>query len=230
MRGNSERWHYRKADSEVTLQRAHEDCLRGDYSGAYEMYEALLQTYPDNSQVLVEYGKAVYMEFEDLEKALHLFERAFEHDRTFVEALLWQADVAALGYGPDQVGAVSLYRRAIELDPDCVDAYIGLGLQYQAPSVTLSLDETIEAFRTAIALNSHRADAYSNLGMVLLDKGDISGARAAFLQAIAMLEGTDYQKRIPAIKRYIEQIDRHETIKTRARVNYSPRYQRLSQM
>ena len=54
-----------------------------------------------------------------------------------------------MGYSPEQVGAVRLYQRAIELDPNCVDAYMGLGLQYQAPSVTLSLEETINAFRTA---------------------------------------------------------------------------------
>ena len=80
------------------------------------------------------------MQFEDLEKALCIFEWAFERDSASVEALLWLVDVAALGYGPDHVGAVCLYRRAIELDPKCVDAYMGLGLQYQAPSVTLSLD------------------------------------------------------------------------------------------
>ena len=218
------------SEREVTLQRAHEACLQGDYQRAYEMYEALLKTYPNDSQVFLEYGKALYMEFEDLEKALHLFEQAFEHDPNLVEALLWQADVSALGYGSDQVGAARLYRQAIELDPKSVDAYIGLGLQYQAPSVSLSLEETIDVFRTAIVLDPKRADAYNNLGMALLDKEDTSGARAAFLHAIDLLEGTDNQKRIPAIKRYIEQIDRHETIKTRARVNYSPRYYELSQI
>jgi tetratricopeptide (TPR) repeat protein len=211
-------------ERELSMQNAHEACLQRDYPKAYDLYKALLQTYPDDPQVLLEYGLAVYMEFEDLEKALHLFEQAFEHDPTSVEALLWLADIAAMGYGPEQVGAVSLYRRAIGLDPKCVDAYIGLGLQYQAPSVTLSLDETIDAFRTAIALDPHRADAYSNLGMALLEKRDMAGARAAFVRAIDLLEGTDYAKRIPAIRRYIEQIDHHETIRTRASANYSPRY------
>jgi tetratricopeptide (TPR) repeat protein len=218
------------SERESILQQAHEACLRRDYPKAYSLYEALLQTHPDDPSLLLEYGKAVYMEFEDLEKALHLFEQAFKHDPTSVEALLWQADIATMGYGPDHAEAVSLYRRAIELDPKCVDAYVGLGLQYQTPSVTLSLEETIDAFRTAIALDPHRADAYSNLGMALLDKKDTAGARTAFLHAIDLLEGTDYQKRIPAIRQYIDQIDRHETIKTRANVNYSPRYHWFSQL
>ena len=217
------------SERESILRQAHEACLQRDYPKAYNLYEVLLQTYPGDPQILLEYGKAVYMKFEDLEKALCLFKRAFERDSSSVEALLWLADVAALGYGPDHLGAVCLYRRAIELDPKCVDAYLGLGLQYQAPSVTLSLEETINAFCTAIALDPHRADAYSNLGMALLDKGDAVGAHTAFLHAIDLLEGTNYQKRIPAIKRYIEQIDRHEAIKTRASANYSPRYRWFSE-
>ena len=69
-----------------------------------------------------------------------------------------------------------------------------------------------------------------NLGMVLLNKNDTVGARDAFLHAVDLLQGTEYQKQIPVIKRYIEQIDRHETIKTRAAVNYSPRYRSLSKI
>jgi tetratricopeptide (TPR) repeat protein len=137
--------------------------------------------------------------------------------------------MTVLWYTRYHLGAVSLYRRAIELDPKCVDAYLGLGLQYQAPSVTLSLGEAINAFCTAIALDPHRADAYSNLGMALLEKRDADGARTAFLRAIDLLEGTNYQKPIPAVRRYIEQVDRHETIQTRARANYSPRYRWFSE-
>jgi tetratricopeptide (TPR) repeat protein len=217
-------------EREAILQQAHEARQRRDYPKAYHLYEALLQTSPDDPQILLEYGKAVYMEFEDLGKALRLFEKAFELDSTSVEALLWQADIAALGYGSGYRGAVSLYRQAIELDPTCADAYVGLGLQYQTPSVTLSLEETIDAFRTAIALDPHRADAYSNLGMALLDKKDMAGARAAFLHAIDLLEGTEDQKRIPAIRRYVEQIDRHEVITIRARVYGSPRYREFSEV
>ena len=148
------------SEREVILQRAL-DYLQGDYQRAYEMYEALLKTYPNDSQVFLEYGKAHYMEFENVEKALYLFEQAFEHDHNLVEALLWQADISAMGYGSGQAGAVRLYRQAIELDPNNVDAYIGLGLQYQAPSVSLSLEEVIDVFRTAIVLDPKRADAYT---------------------------------------------------------------------
>lgn len=98
------------SERESILRQAHEACLRRDYPEAYNLYEALLQMYPDAPQVLLEYGKAVYMKFENLEKALCIFERAFERDSASVEALLWLADVAALGYGPDHAGAVSLYR------------------------------------------------------------------------------------------------------------------------
>ena len=137
-------------EREAILQQAHEAYQQRNYPLAYDLYEALLQMFPGDPQVRLAYGKAVYLEYEDLEKALRLFEKVTELDSTTVEALLWQADIASLGYGPSYQGAVSLYRQAIHLDPNCVDAYIGLGLQYQAPSVTLSLEQAIDAFGTAI--------------------------------------------------------------------------------
>lgn len=216
-------------ERESILQQAHEACLQRNFPQAYALYEGLLQAYPDDIQVLLDYGKAVYIEFEEPEKALRLFEQAVACDPNCVEALLWSADVAALGYGPEQEGAAALYKQAIELDPTCVDAYVGLGLQYQAPSVTLSLEETIQAFRQAIALDPQRADAYNDLGMVLLRKGDKAEARVALCRAIECMQGTSRQRRIPGIKKYIEKIDRDEIIRTGASWNDSPRYRWFSQ-
>lgn len=174
--------------------------------------------------MLLDYGKAVYGEFEEPEKALHLFERAVECDPNCVEAWLWLADTAAMGYGPEQEGAANFYRKAIELDPTCVDAYVGLGLQYQAPSVTLSLEETIQAFRQAIALDPQRADAYNALGMALLKKGDTADARVAFLRAIDQLKVANRPRKIAIVRKYIEQIDNTGKLRSGGRWNDSPRY------
>lgn len=215
-------------ERELMLQQAHEACLQRSFSQAYAFYKTLLQKYPDDSQVLLEYGKAVFGEFEDPEQAIHLFERALASDPGCVEALLWLADTAALGYGPEQAGAVTFYRKAMEFDPQCVDAYIGLGLQYQAPGVALSLDEAIQAFRQAIALDPRRADAHQNLGIVLLKKGDKVGARAAFSSAIELLEKTNHQQKVQVLRKYLEQIDRNEVVRNLGSWNDSPRYSWLT--
>lgn len=210
------------------LQQAHEAYLQHNFTGASALYETLLQMYPEDPQILLDYGKATYGEFEDLDKALYLFKRAFESDPTCIEALLWMADTAAMGYGPDMAGAAELYRRAIELDPTCVDAYIGLAFQYRAPGVTLSLEEAIQLYRQALALDPHRFGAYNNLGMRLLDKGDMAGAREAFCRAIELMRGTDREKQIPALQQYIDNIDNKQEIKTRWETNDSPRSRWLS--
>ena len=210
-------------ERDTNLQQAHEAYLQQDFRQASALYEPLLQTYPEDLQVLLDYGKATYGEFEDLEKALHLFERALESDPTNIEALLWQADTAAMGYGPEMAGAADLYRRAIELDPTCVDAYIGLAFQYRAPGVTLSLEEAIQLYRRALALDPHRFGAYNNLAMRLLDKGDMAEAREAFCRAIECIKGTDREKQIPGLQKYIDKIDNKQEIKTRWETNDSPR-------
>ena len=209
----------------MSLQEAREACLQGDYTRAYDLYEALLNAYPGNPQILLEYGKAIYGEYNDLEKAARLFEQALESDPNLVEALLWLADIAAAGYGPEQIGAVSLYRRVIELDPKNVDAYIGLGLQHHAPSVSLSLEEAIEAFRKATQLDLQRSDGWIDLGMALLESGHQEGARRAFVESIHLLHGSNRQKLIPAVEQYIARIDSSEPIKNAAFYNFSPRYQ-----
>lgn len=211
-------------ERDTILQQAYEACLQRQFSQAYALYETLLQAYPDDPQVLLDYGKAVFSEFENLEKAIHLFEQVLKRDPTCVEAMLWLADIAALGYGSEQVGAASLYRKAIEADPACVDAYIGLGLQYQAPGVTLSLEEAIQAFRQAIAFDPQRADAYQNLGIILLKTGDSAGARAAFSGAIELWGRKGHPKRVQVLRKYIEQIDRNEAIKNFGSWSDSPRY------
>jgi tetratricopeptide (TPR) repeat protein len=211
------------SERDLTLQQAHEACLQEDYAKAYDLYEMLLKIYPNDSQILLNYGKALYNEYEDLEKAAHLFEQVLESEPNSLEALLWLADIAAVGYGPEQIGAASLYQRAIDLDPNCVDAYIGLGLQHNAPSVLLSLQEAIEAFRKATSLDPRRVDAHIDLAMALLENGNFAGARAAFLRALDLLNSTDQQKLRATIRRYVEQIDRNEPIKNRVFYNFSPR-------
>lgn len=209
------------------LQQAHEACWQFQFAQAYDIYEALLQANPDDPQVLLDYGRAVFGEGNDFEKATRLFEQAVQSDPTSVEAVLWLADMAALGYGPEQAGAVTLYRRALELDPACVDAYIGLGLQYRAPSVTLTLEESLQAFRQAATLDPRRSDASANLGMLLLEEGKRPEALAALRDAIVRMQGTDRARQIPAIQKYIERIERGEPIKKKAMFNDSPRYRWL---
>lgn len=153
---------------DMRLNHARQACRRSDYQAAYAIYEALLQSNPEDPAVLLDYGRAKYQEYVDLAQATALFERALAVHPESVDTLLWLADLYALGYGRGYAAAAELYRRAIELDPQAVDAYIGLGMLHRAPGAPLRLDEAISAFRTATRIDSRRGDAHVDLGMALL--------------------------------------------------------------
>jgi tetratricopeptide (TPR) repeat protein len=54
--------------------------------------------------------------------------------------------------------------------------------------------EAIDAYNCAIFLNPDYADAYQNLGVVLLKIGDVENSLAAFKYAIALHEKTNPQE------------------------------------
>jgi tetratricopeptide (TPR) repeat protein len=216
-------------ERDTLRQQAHEACLQEDYVTAYALYEELLQVYPEDAEILLDYGRAVYREYADLDKAACLFEQALEREPDSVELLLWLADIGATGYGPGYKAAVNLYQRVIELDPCNVDAYVGLGLQYHAPSVSMTSEEATQAFRKATQLDAQRADAHLDLGMLLLDTTDTPAARKEFLVTVNLLNTTGKKKLAKSVQQLIDQIERQEPIKNRFRLNLSSRYLWLSQ-
>jgi serine/threonine-protein kinase len=83
----------------------------------------------------------------------------------------------------DNDAGLALLKQALELEPDCPEAYTALGMalamRYWQTGDRRLLDSAIAAERRAIMLDSTLAEAYSNLGWAL----DHSGDREAALQA-----------------------------------------------
>jgi len=63
-----------------SLEQAHQSWAQGNFQAAYELYEQLLRSAPNDAEVLREYGQAKYFEYTDLEQATRLFERAVKVD------------------------------------------------------------------------------------------------------------------------------------------------------
>jgi tetratricopeptide (TPR) repeat protein len=204
--------------------RARQAVEREDYSEAYDLYNQWLKDHPNDTQVMLDYGRTLYYEQGDLEKAARLFQRVVELEPQSVTALLWLASTYEVGYGLGYTAAVDVYRRVIELAPNNTDAYVGLGLQYRAPSAPLTIDEAMDAFREAIRLNPNRTDAHIDLAMLLLDKGDIATAREELSVAVQQLNKMGNHKLAKGMQEYIDKIDRHEPITTRTSPNFSLYY------
>lgn len=98
------------------------------------------------------------------DKAAYWFERGLRHDRTEAHR-----------------DAASAYRRALELDPDHVNARINLGrLMHTARDYRAA--ESL--YREALELDSDHPVAVFNLGVVLEDQGDLLEAISCYQRAV----------------------------------------------
>ncbi len=204
-------------------EQARQAVIQGDFTKAYHLYEELLRTYVNNADILLDYGRAKYREFSDLNQAAVLFQRILEQQPDSLDALLWLADVSSLGYGPGYAGAANLYRQIIALAPGCVEAYSGLGMLYKNPGSPVTLEEALTSYRQALILKPANAITHSNLGYLLLDAGQIEEAIDELSEAVRLHQIANVNTR--NLQKDIEQLQRHEPVKRRAYFNDSTRYE-----
>lgn len=79
--------------------------------------------------------------------------------------------------------AISQFSEAIQLDPRLVEAYLGLGLTYNAMGL---FDEAIHIYRKCLALQPEYPDLHCRLGQVYFKKDLISEAIMEFQKAIEL--------------------------------------------
>lgn len=155
------------------LEKARLTYAEGNYKSSYEIYEDLLQKNPQDQEVLYEYGRAIFSEFGDLEKAAHLFERSLEIEPDSIKTLLYLGTLYSMGYGKWYPEALPVYQRIITLSSSnkevIADAFIGIGMLHHVPDSPVSYEEVITAFQKAIEADPQRADAHQNLGVALLE-------------------------------------------------------------
>ena len=79
--------------------------------------------------------------------------------------------------------AIRSYKEAIRLNPQCIEAYIGLGnVQY----VTGNFEDAISLYKEAIKLEANYSIAHNNLGMAQEGKKDFRAAVASYEKAIRL--------------------------------------------
>lgn len=78
--------------------------------------------------------------------------------------------------------ALTIYKKAVEKDPQSVDAHYNLALTYDKKGM---LDEAIESYKQVVSLNPDHGQAYNNLGTVYEKKDMLSNAIAQYKLAVA---------------------------------------------
>jgi len=205
------------------LEQAYQRWTQGNFQAAYELYEHLLRATPNDAEILREYGRAKYSEYDDLEQAAHLFERAVAADpNASISALLCLGELYGCEYGKGCEEALSVYQRVIELDPHNVDAYIGIGMLHGRPSSPVTHKEWIEAFRMATQIAPQRVDVHLNLGTALIEVGDRRNARNELEIAEKLLVQSGQHQWAQDIKAMRQKVETNQPITSFAYGKSSP--------
>lgn len=170
---------------------------------------------PDDHHGLVQQGRVLtdLGRFADAEavlrRAANVRDAAAEYNLAVVLDRTGRADEArehyqgALGIDPfharamnnlgilrDRVGApaeaLQWFRRALAIDTDAAEFHVNAG---SALIHLRRFDEAVATLRTATTIDPRSADGFNNLGIALASRGDLSGARDALTQAVALAPG-----------------------------------------
>ncbi len=126
---------------------------------------------------------------ETLDRAIHHFEKAIEHDKNYARA--WSAlgvtyDLKGSFLGIPELSqkALEIEQKAIELNPRLSHAHQWLGSAYTSLG---RFDEAIESIREAIRLEPNNANAHASMARAYwIGKGQIDEAIVEFEHAIAL--------------------------------------------
>lgn len=168
-------------------------CLRlGDYRMAAEFFAAELQRDPADYDARLGMGKALLQQAVAGEGDTVSWRRSLMHfeaarsirgsaEITHLLSEVWSAYARSLLAGQDTVNALEALSRAIEYDPQSVEAINLASIVYYRIG---ERDKARMLFARAVAADSTNATAHFNLGMVRWHDGDIAGAHAHWLEAL----------------------------------------------
>jgi tetratricopeptide (TPR) repeat protein len=160
------------------------------------------------------------------------------HDRDFQTA--YAIYDRLLGAGPDDAevlgeygraryaeyadleGAARLFERALAVEPQSVETLLWLG-DVASLGYGPGYAGAAQSYRTAASLDPRRADAGADLGMLLLEQGDRSGALDALRAAQRLLAEAGEGPRAAALQSLVGQLERGEPVTTAVLFNDSPR-------
>jgi len=165
----------------------------GRIEGAREATAKALELEPDHPGSLVSAGRALFADG-NVEDALHLFEKAvyLRPEQTEYHDQLGLAYIALGDAAPGmaQKGkwygkALTEHKRAVQLEPTSAESYYNLA-NACARLGPGRAQEAISAYQTAIRLLPNQPNAYVNLGVTLMQVGQIAEAVDQFDHAIEM--------------------------------------------
>ncbi|MCM1264896.1 MAG: tetratricopeptide repeat protein [Candidatus Gastranaerophilales bacterium] len=132
----------------------------------------------------------------DFSKGLKTLDKAIDINPDGYEAYAYKAEL--LGYKGDASEAAVNAKKALSINPRCLEANYTLGALYLYN--TEEYDKAIESFQKVVSLDSKNADAYYNIGYAYIEKNNDRKALEYLTNAITIdpLYDCAYYKRAQA--------------------------------
>jgi len=165
-------------DPEAILRTAEDMRIAGDYSRAFDAYERVLQLDRRHALAYVQYA-TLLMQLGRVDHAVDVLTRAVD---TGVEnASLYQllGDAYKLKYESERVSDADRPPEGVQVGSDRTPERV----QRLRPR-GLSIEKVIEAYEKAIALDKNNPNAYQQLGLLYIRRGEPARALDVFQRAI----------------------------------------------
>jgi len=175
-------WRYEKqARAKALYEEAFQLDHRGDFKGEIEVLRAAIRTDPLFMRSYYLLGRYLYFQTDQTDEAVAALAHPIRVGKD--RAVAWQCSGFLNRISGARTNALGCFERALEEDPDYVEALFSLG------SVLLSMKEFERAARAnerAIQLDPNFSDAHSNLGVAYKGLGRTNDAIAADRAALAI--------------------------------------------
>ena len=145
---------------QLILQKAVELHQSGALNQAEQLYRQILQTAPNNADVLNLLGLIAQQKSLHLEATEYFYQAAANAPQHFP---IYFNLAVSLGALEKYVEAEEAYKKVIKLKPDCREAYYGLGKIYWAQN---KIDDARQAFRSALDISPDYLEAATDLAEI----------------------------------------------------------------
>ena len=150
----------------------------GKFREAEKVYRHILQSDPDNVDVLRLLGLVLFVGNREYEAEKYL-RKALSLAPDFIDALIDLGNLYKESHRLEE--AVECFKKATELSPAAVKAHFLLGSTLAPSSLTF---DAIDAYRKALELKPNHTGAHLGLGHVLKTVGELDGAIDAYRKCI----------------------------------------------
>lgn len=166
------------SDASLMLERAHSAVLSRDYSLATRLYRTLLQSDPDNADLLFALGD-LYQKSGNDAKAIPIYKRLIEKNPKDVVSMNFLGSIYRRIKQWDD--SIDILEKAVIVDESNIQTFYNLGFTYKLMGRN---EEAIQCFNTVVDENPNDVLAYNHIGSIYASENEHDKAVSAYQRGL----------------------------------------------